>query len=495
VPRQFIYDLLERGASQERGEPRDAGRRPADLAAPTSARPLTVSQASRAIRRHLEGAFFDLLVEGELSNLSRPASGHWYFTLKDDRSQLKAAMFAGDNRRVRFEVAEGLTVLARGRVTYYDGGGRTQLVVKQLEPSGVGARALALQQLTDRLAKEGLFDEARKRPLPRLPRRVGVVTSATGAAIRDILKVADRRFPQMPLLLAPTRVQGEGAEADIARALRRLDESGLVDVIIIGRGGGSFEDLEVFSREVVVRAVVACATPVVSAVGHEVDTALSDLAADARAATPSVAAAMVVPERATLIQALNIPLRRISALLERRLGVERLRLAALRGALADPTVLVLTRRQDVDGLLRRGQRALSRQVGEARERLERDRRGLNRQAPARRLADAQARLELLALRQRAALQRQADAARARLEGCAATLDALSPLAVLGRGYAICLHDRRAVRDAAALAPGDRVDVRVARGQLEAEVLTTAPAPPGTDPEPDLGRPDSGRERS
>lgn len=472
MPRRFVYELFERGATAAL---------PAVPGAPASAepargpKPLTVSQAVRAIRQQLEQAFADLLVEGEVSNLSRPSSGHWYFTLKDDRAQLPAVMFAGDNRRVAFALKEGLAVQARGRVTYYEAGGRAQLVVSRLEPSGVGARALARRQLAERLQKEGLFDPARKRPLPLLPRCLGVVTSQTGAALRDIVKVAHGRFAALPIALAPTRVQGDGADAEIARTLRQLDESGRCDVIIVGRGGGSAEDLEAFSSEVVVRAVAACRTPVISAVGHEIDLALCDLAADARAATPSAAAELAVPERAAIEAALWQPLQRAVLLLRRWLSAARQRLAVSSRALTDPRMLLLVRRQDLDRRsVQLQQLALARIEGEQ-QRLAALTERLHRSSPAPRLARARSALDRMALRQQAALQRLLRAAGSRLQTAAAALDALSPLAVLGRGYAICTHGELVVKDAQTLRIDDDIGVRLERGAVRAVVREVSAA--------------------
>ncbi|MFH1810768.1 MAG: exodeoxyribonuclease VII large subunit [Pseudomonadota bacterium] len=463
MARRYLYELLEHGiTSAARDE--TAPDRPV-----TARRALTVTQAARAIRRVLEGQLVDLWVEGEISNYRPYPSGHWYFTLKDAQSQLPAVMFAGDNRRVRFKVEEGAQVLARGRVSFYESGGRAQLMVTALEPTGLGARTLALRQLAERLQAEGLFDATRKKVLPLLPRKLGVVTSLEGAALRDVLQVARRRMPRLPVVISPTRVQGEGAEQSIARALRQLDQSGLTDVIILGRGGGSVEDLEVFSSEVVVRAVAACATPVISAVGHEIDQALCDLAADLRAPTPSAAAELAVPILSELEKRLEVSRQRIRGLILGQLTTKRARLAALVSALTDPRALVRTRRQDLDLLWQRAERGMQRRLVLARTHLSRLRERQAPQHPGRRLATAGGRLEVLRLRQRAALDARLDLARAGLQQAAASLHALSPLAVLGRGYAICLHRGKPLREARAVEPGSQLEVRLARGRLQAQV--------------------------
>ncbi|MGQ0809922.1 MAG: exodeoxyribonuclease VII large subunit, partial [Nitrospiraceae bacterium] len=256
---------------------------------------LTISEVSLLIRRSLEEQFADIWIEGEVSNLRAPGSGHLYFTLKDEQSQIRGVLFRSATPHLRFALREGLHVIVRGRVTVYELRGEYQLVVEYVEPKGIGALQLAFEQLKERLAHEGLFDQGRKRPLPLFPRSVGVVTSLTGAAIRDILSVLHRRWPILNILVMPVPVQGEGAAAEIAKAIQLLSASESVDVVIVGRGGGSLEDLWCFNEEVVVRAIAECKAPVVSAVGHETDYTLADFAADYRAATPSVAAEAVAP--------------------------------------------------------------------------------------------------------------------------------------------------------------------------------------------------------
>ncbi len=256
---------------------------------------LSVSDVTRRIRESLEDQFAEVWVEGEISNLRAPSSGHLYFTLKDAHSQLRGVLFRSGATRLRFALQEGLCVIARGRISVYEPRGEYQLIVDTLEPKGVGAWQLAFEQLKERLAGEGLFDEARKRPLPEFPRTIGVVTSLTGAAIRDIVAVLRRRCPVVNILVVPVPVQGEGAGDRIAAAIRALNEVPQVEVLIVGRGGGASEDLWAFNEEAVVRAIAGSRVPVVSAVGHEIDVTLADFAADYRAPTPSAAAEAVVP--------------------------------------------------------------------------------------------------------------------------------------------------------------------------------------------------------
>lgn len=392
-----------------------------------------VGEVLAGVRRLLDDRVGRLWVVGEVSNLRRPASGHLYFTLKDEEGQLRAALFRSTARRLPFEPEEGMEVVVYGELTVYEPRGELQLVVRALEPRGAGALQVATEALRRRLEAEGLFEASRKRALPRLPRRVGVVTSASGAALRDVLEVSRRRLPSLPLLLAPCRVQGAGAEVEIAAALAALDEGGRVDVILLVRGGGSLEDLQPFNTERVARAVAACAAPVVCGVGHEVDVTIADLAADARAPTPSAAAELAIPDRRELA----------GALAQRRARLER----AVRGRLASHRAA-----------LAHGERVLrahapGRRVAAGRERWEAARRALLRAA-------------------RTRLER----GRARLERGAAGLDSLSPLAVLGRGYALVrrARDGAIVRGADDAPAGERIAVRVARAELAARVESARP---------------------
>ncbi|MDP7386726.1 MAG: exodeoxyribonuclease VII large subunit, partial [Nitrospinota bacterium] len=273
---------------------------PPDLLESAKRQVYTVSALTREIREHLETGYPDVWVEGEISNLRRPASGHLYLTLKDEKAQLRAILFRMVASRLRFDIEDGLKVLARGRLTVYEPRGEYQLTADHIEPMGVGPLELAFQQTCERLRKEGLFDEGRKRPLPFFPKRVGIVTSLSGAAVRDILRILHDRAPGVQVLIAPVRVQGAGAAAEIAGAFADLNRQNDVDVIIAGRGGGSIEDLWAFNEEGVARAIFASRIPVISAVGHEVDFTVADFVADARAPTPTAAAEMAVPRTADL---------------------------------------------------------------------------------------------------------------------------------------------------------------------------------------------------
>jgi len=399
--------------------------RPAADAAP---RVLRVAELVGALRALVEDVVGRVWVVGEISNLRRAASGHLYFTLKDDEAQLRAVLFRAAAERLAFEPADGLEVLAFAEATVYGARGDLQLLVRQLEPRGQGALQLAFEQLRARLEAEGLFAEARKRALPRLPRRVGIVTSLHGAAVRDVIEVTGRRWPSVPLLVADARVQGAGAEYEIVEALQLLATRPDVDVILLVRGGGSLEDLWPFNTETVARALARCPVPVVSGVGHETDLTIADLVADARAPTPSAAAALVLPDRRAWLERLGRDQRRLRGALAGRLAHARARLEARLGA-------------------------------------------LHRASPAARLAARRGRLARDASRLDAALRRRLARAAAQLSLAAGRLDSLSPLAVLGRGYAIARRadDGRIVRAAGEVAPGDALEVRLADGALDATV--------------------------
>jgi exodeoxyribonuclease VII large subunit len=407
---------------------------------------LTVSQLNALAREVLEERIGAVWVEGEISNLKRYPSGHTYFTLKDEAAQVGAVLFRGSSAALRFRPEDGLKVVARGRISLYEPRGAFQVIVETLEPAGLGALQLAFEQLKRRLLAEGLFDPARKRPLPALPRRIGVVASIAGAALRDILKVLERRFANLEVVIAPSRVQGAGAAGEIAAAIRDLNRLGGVDVLIVARGGGSIEDLWAFNEEEVARAIAASSVPVVSAIGHEVDVTIADLVADLRAPTPSAAAEMVVRSRQEWTA----------------------HVAGLRARLASAAeILARDAAQRVDDRQGGLFDALERRIAAARHRVailaERmSPRRLTERIASRRDALA-GRLRLLQGAAGSVVQRR----RQTLLAASSGLDALSPLAVLGRGYAICFAAPAGavVKDAASVAPGDAVRVRLHRGVL------------------------------
>ena len=387
----------------------------------------TVSQLARRIRGVLEASFERVWVRGEISNLRRYGSGHWYFTLKDEAGQLSAAMFARDNRRVRFGPKDGDEVLVEGRVDLYAQRGNLQVIASWMEPLGAGRLQARFEELKARLQAEGLFDADRKKALPRVPRRIGIVTSEQAAALQDMLRTLARLDPTLCIMIAPARVQGREAAGEIAAALELLDRRSDVEVILCGRGGGSMEDLWAFNEEVVARAIAACSTPVISGVGHETDLTIADFVADARAATPTAAAELAVAPRAELEAAIEDLRRRLDVALRRSQVQRRQRLERLTRRLPTPR-----RRLDAAG----------QRLDDAAERLQR------------------AALAGLTLR------------RSRLEAGRRALRVLGPLESLGRGYAIASSPTGAVlRDAARVDLGESVRVRLNRGALECTVDT------------------------
>jgi exodeoxyribonuclease VII large subunit len=420
--------------------------------APERRRVYTVSELNGHIRTVLEEAFVEIWVEGELSNCRVWNTGHMYFTLKDDAAQIKGVIFRSSLRRLRFKPEDGIHVVARGRVSVYDPKGEYQIVCEHLEPEGLGALQLAFDQLKQRLAKEGLFDERRKRPLPALPRKIGVVTSLDGAAVRDIITVLRSRYANAHIVIRPTRVQGEGSALDIARALRAIGKVQDVDVVIVGRGGGSIEDLWAFNEEIVARAIGGCPVPTISAVGHETDFTIADFVADVRAATPSHAAELVVKSKDDFRGRIDRLTRRVQTAMGARAQRSEARLRALQGRLR----VKLGARERLYQALR-----VKLELFDIRVRLG----GIGR-----RLTAADGRLA-------GAVAERRHRVDARLRGAAARLDALSPLAVLGRGYAVCWNaDRTAViRDANVVSDGDRVRVTLSRGELECTVESRQPA--------------------
>ncbi|MCU1267398.1 MAG: exodeoxyribonuclease large subunit [Acidobacteria bacterium] len=446
-------------------------------------RPLSVSELTNSVRVALETRFASVWVEGEISNFKAHSSGHWYFTLKDAGAQLRAKCFRSSNTRIRFRPQDGLRVRARGRLSVYVPRGEYELVVESLDPVGAGALRVAFEQLRDRLKAEGLFAAELKRPLPVFPRRVGVITSPTGAAIRDILNVISRRTRTVHVLFTPARVQGEGASREVARAIRFINQyhqralaegrhEDAVDVLIVGRGGGSTEDLWAFNEEEVARAIRGSVIPVISAVGHETDFSIADFVADLRAPTPSAAAELVAAhedELCTRLAQLDRNLQRLMRykIIDARTRVQQHALSQVfdevRGKLREA-------RRETDQATRELQTLVHLAFQNARRRA--DQIAL-RLAPAQlreHLTEARARFDYVYTGCQTATVARLDEKKKRLGLAAASLDALSPLAVLQRGYAIAQDaNGRLVRDAQAVAPGDMLRVRLARGNLNCRV--------------------------
>ena len=413
---------------------------------------LSVSELTRRLQEVLEERFPAVWVEGEISNYRLYGSGHAYFTLKDAESQIRAVLFRNRGRRIKFEPGDGLHVMAFGSIEVYPQRGEYQLVIELLEPKGLGALQLAFDQLKTRLAAEGLFEQARKRELPRFPRKIGVVTSPSGAAIRDILRVIGRRFGDLHIVIAPCRVQGDGAAEEIVQGIRDLNALGGVDVIIVGRGGGSLEDLWAFNEEAVARAIAASKVPVVSAVGHEVDYTIADFVADLRAPTPSAAAELVEREKPAVVESLA----------QLRARLERFAARPLRD---------LERR--VDELTARLRREMRNEVGRAHHRLALATRALRASDPVARMARDRHRLETLQSRMATLIHRRRDRARYALQTAVGRLDSLSPLAVLGRGYSLTRTPAgEIVHSPAQVRVGDPIRVLLQRGSLDAQVTET-----------------------
>ncbi len=437
-----------------------------------SRRPAAIGVRELVERAHrtVERAFGPVWVEGEIANLKLAPSGHAYFTLREGDAALSCAMWRSSVQRLRFRLESGKQVRVQGKLGIYAAQGKFQMYVERAEAAGLGDLMARYERLKQKLEAEGLFDPARKRPIPRSPRTIGVVTSPSGAAIHDICKVIARRRPSH-ILLAPARVQGNEAPAELRVALERLAQRPGVDVIILGRGGGSLEDLWAFNDEALARAVAACPVPVISAVGHEVDVSLCDLVADLRAATPSQAGELVVPDQGAQARRLQAQARNLALVMERRALDVRHRFEDLRRRLDRAGMRrhgqLAARLEDLD---RRLQRAARSWVPQRRAQLEALRRRLDRRHPRAQISAGTSELEHLRERLEAAMQKRVSRARLGLTRSASTLDALSPLRVLDRGYALATTEKgELVEDAARLAVDDRLRLRFARGEAQVRV--------------------------
>lgn len=441
----------------------------------------TVSRLNQEVRLLLEGVFPLIWVEGEVSNFSRPSSGHCYFSLKDKDAQVRCAMFRNTALKLRFQPKDGVHVLLRARVGLYPARGEFQLVVEHMEEAGDGRLRRAFEELKLRLQREGLFDPARKRPLPPLPRRLGIVTSPTGAAIHDVLTVLKRRFPALPVLIYPAPVQGDGAAAKIAEAIRLADQRAEVDVLLVTRGGGSLEDLWAFNEEAVARAIHACSIPVVAAIGHEIDVTIADLVADQRAPTPSAAAEMISPDAAAWMAQLVRQDLRLQQLLRLRLSrlAERLDWLRRRVQQHHPQRRLQDASQRLDGLQLRLEQRLRLHLREL---------ALRQNSASERLLRRSPQLQIDALRSRAddlhrrltlATQHQLQARRQRLAFNAHRLETVSPLATLARGYAVVRRqpDGAVLHRAADTAAGERIVAKLAEGELHCLVEAIGDAAP------------------
>jgi len=443
-----------------------------DLTESNDSQIMTVTDLTKKVKGLLEGVVGKVWVSGEISNWRVSPAGHAYFTLKDEKSQLSAVIFKGKLSRVKFEPESGQEVLIQGLITVYEARGNYQIICDDMQPQGVGALQLAFEKLKAKLDEEGLFDEDHKKPLPMLPKKIGIVTSPTGAAIRDMINVLDRRFSQAHIIVYPARVQGDEAAPEIVAGIQALDEYG-VDVMIIGRGGGSLEDLWPFNEESVVRAVFECDTPIVSAVGHEIDFSLSDFAADLRAPTPSAAAELVVQEFEALSDRIEQLKVRLSKGLKGELETFQYRLERVQSSFIfqRPEELFRQFRQRLDDGRMGLEDAIQTQVAEERNRLDRAAQALRHLSPANQLARTQEQLAAMRKRLLQSASSMAEKKRAQLGPLIAQLDALSPLSILSRGYSLVRKGEKGavVSDVNQLTESDSVHIRLGKGAVTAKI--------------------------
>ncbi|WP_219598912.1 exodeoxyribonuclease VII large subunit [Aeromonas salmonicida] len=432
----------------------------------------TVTRLNSAVRMILEQDLGLVWLTGELSNLAMPSSGHWYFSLKDLGAQVRCAMFKGNNRRVAFRPQDGMQVLVQARVSLYEPRGDYQLIIESMQPAGDGVLALRFEELKRRLGAEGLFDEGRKRPLPREPRAVGLVTSATGAALHDMLTVLKRRAPDLPIFIYPTQVQGSAAISQIVAAIALANHRAEVDVLIVGRGGGSLEDLWCFNEEGVARAIANSAIPVISAVGHEVDVTISDFAADLRAPTPSAAAELVAPDQSARAQRLAHLWQRLVQAMNRYQTAARHGFVLLQKRLdhQDPKRRLEQQSQRLDELSARLQQLLNQRLHQGERRLANLELRLQAKSPERLLAIGRRRHQLAEERLHALIAKRQDQASHRLAMLTARLDGVSPLATLGRGYSITrTQSGDVINRAAQVNAGQTLVTTLAEGHLQVRV--------------------------
>lgn len=433
---------------------------------------LTVRELTERVRFVLESSFDSIWVEGEISNLRKPASGHLYFTLKDDQAQIRAVIFRPVYRVMRFEIQDGMHIICRARLSVYKPRGEYQIIIEAAEPKGVGALQIAFEQLKARLEKEGLFDPARKRRIPFLPAKIGVVTSLSGAVIRDILNITGRRFPSVGIVIAPVRVQGAEAPLEVVEALENLNTLPDVEVIIVARGGGSLEDLAPFNDERVARAIYESRIPVISAVGHEIDFTIADFVADLRAPTPSAAAELVVPVKHELRESLGRHYLRLESHHRRFMEDLAERVESLRERLRDPRRQIAELRMTLDDSCEKLAVASRRGTSQKRTKIATELRQLMSLAPLAGVKNSRFLIENMRKNMLTGFSRMMENARGRLETLTGILDSLSPLAILKRGYSIArkLPEGLIIKEASTLSVGDEVGVKVSEGSFNARVI-------------------------
>lgn len=432
----------------------------------------TVSKLTGEIKALLEKSYPFVWITGEISNFSKPVSGHYYFTLKDESAQISGVMFRGQNRQLKFEPASGMQVTGLGRINVYEPRGAYQIIFEFMEPKGVGALQVAYEQLKARLADEGLFDNIHKKPLPYLPGKIALITSPTGAVVHDMITVIHRRFPGVKIVLLPVKVQGDGASDEIAAALSLLNEDGTADVAILARGGGSIEDLQAFNDEGVARAIHASAIPVVAAVGHETDVTIADFVADLRAPTPSAAAELVVPLKHELARQVAGITNEIVSIFYRNIQQFRQRVEQMERRLVDPRKKVQDYRLRQDELTERLTRSILAQMDKHRERLDWRVERLHANIPLIRIENLKKTLgqltdQLVSAYRISVLKREQT-----LRELAAKLNALSPLAILSRGYSITrtIPDAVVVRDPRQVENGQELEILLEKGPLRVNAM-------------------------
>ena len=432
----------------------------------------SVSRLNMEVRSALENSFPLLWVTGEISNLAMPRSGHLYFSLKDASAQVRCAMFRNRRSLLRFQPGDGAQVIVRARVTVYEPRGDLQLIVEHMEPAGEGLLRQQVEELARKLREEGLFDEERKKPIPTFPGKIGVVTSPSGAAIRDVLSVLKRRCPSIPVVIYPVPVQGKTAAGEIADMLKIAERRKECDLLILTRGGGSLEDLMAFNDEQLARTIAGLSIPVISAIGHEIDTSISDHVADRRAPTPSAAAELASPDSAALLHRvalLDTRLQRVHAQKLQR-NMQRLDELGIRLQQQHPGVRLKLQDEKIATLKSRLEQAGGNRIRILRATLETLATRLQAQAPARRVAETRSHLERLTRRSETVIRQRLAESGARVTALARELHAISPLATLERGYSITLNDsQQAITDSSQVRKGEELEIRFARGSIQAEV--------------------------
>ena len=437
---------------------------------------LTVSQLNRQSKELLETYLHNVQVTGEISNLARPASGHWYFTLKDQRAQVRCAMFKSRTQYLKFAPKEGDQVIVNASVGLYEARGDYQLIVNGMQSAGEGALKIAFERLKNQLYQEGLFNSESKQPLPKHPQHLGIVTSPTGAAIKDILSVLKRRFPNLPISIYPTQVQGDMAAAQIAQAIERANRDQLCDVLIVGRGGGSLEDLWPFNEEIVARAIFASKIPIISAVGHEVDVSISDFVADLRAPTPSAAAELVSPDRFEWLGRFEQIERSLIRIIQNAVNQQRFQLLQLVKRLRHPKDKLQENMQRLDMASMRLTNIMEKRITQLNQRLNSAQHELQQHKPDKQLTLLQQQTKELSARLNQAMKHQIADLKNQLARQAEVLNAVSPLSTLNRGYAIVSHtDGQIITNSEQAKVGDTINAQLHEGQLVCQVLETEPA--------------------